>query len=64
MTIVLSVSERGTVIVITGSNCHNGQFCSYCTLDTAEIPMTVSTLAFRLTKTFCDLQVVCFGAFT
>jgi hypothetical protein len=25
--------------------------------------MTVSNLAFRLTTTFCDLQVVCFGAF-
>jgi len=25
--------------------------------------MTVSNSAFRLTTTFCDLQVVCFGAF-
>jgi len=63
MTIVLSGSERGTVLVSTRSSCHYGQFCSYCTLDTAEMPMRVSNLAFRLTTNFCDLLVVCFGAF-
>ena len=63
MTIVLSGSEWGTVLIISRSSCHYGQFCSYCTLDTAEMAMTVSNLAFRLTTTFCDLQVVCFGAF-
>jgi hypothetical protein len=63
MTIVLSGSERGTVLVITRSSCHNGQFCSYFAIDTAELPVTVSNLAFRLTTTFFDLQVVCFGAF-
>ena len=63
MTIVLSGSERGTVLVITRSSCHNGQFCSYFAIYTAEMPVTVSNLAFRLTTTFFDLQVVCFGAF-
>jgi hypothetical protein len=27
------------------------------------MPVTVSNLAFRRTTTYCDLQVVCFGAF-
>jgi len=48
---------------MTRSSCCYGQFCSYCKLGTAEMPMTVSNSAFRLTTTFCDLQVVCFGAF-
>jgi len=63
MLIVLSGSERGTVLVITRSSCYYGQLCSYCTLGTTEMPMTVSNLAFKLTTRFCDLQVVCFGAF-